>query len=146
MRAENAPMRLMKLTLLFALLTSCGPDRPENAIVTEFGCLELQHVGGWYESGQAHFGEIVVRSKESEDCPQIAQLEFQLFADANGNGNMDGAETLMSGFEQYTAFVTNTRIYPTAKEVERGSGPLWYRVIVTDSSGQAHVNVGPCEE
>lgn len=144
MRAENARMRPVLLLPLLALLLGCGPNRPENAIVVDFGCYEIQHVAGWHASGQANFSEIVVRGDPTEDCPNLAKLSFELYADANGNGALDAGESLMSGSEEYTEFTTSARIYPTSQEAQRGTGPLYYRVVLTDSSGATYVSEGPC--
>jgi len=137
-------MRIALTFLLLPLLQACGPERPENAIVANFGCYEIQHVAGFYESGSAHFSEIVVRGDSTDDCPNLAKITFDLFADANGNGALDAGESLLNGSEEYSEFTTSARIYPTSQEVERGSGPLWYSVVLIDSEGVQHTSVGAC--
>lgn len=139
-------MRTALSIFALTLLQACGPDRPENAIVADFGCYELQHVAGYYESGSAHFSEIVVRGDSTESCADLAKITFDLFADANGNGSLDAGESLLGGSEEYAAYTTSARIYPISREALRGSGPLWYSVVLVDSNGAEHVSLGACPE
>ena len=134
------------LAAAVALTTSCGPKRPENAIIVDFGCFELQHVGGWHSSGIANFGEVIVRSEDDTTCPTLAELGFTLFADTNVNGVADESEVLLATTEEYGAFTTNARIYPTENQVARGDGPLWYRIVLVDSQGEEYVSAGACPE
>lgn len=139
-------MRTALFIIALTFLQACGPDRPENATVADFGCFEIQHVAAHYSGGAAHFSEIIVRGDATDDCPRLARITFDLFADANGNGQLDANESLLAGDQQYAEFTTSARIYPTSHKVERGSGPLWYRVMLTDSEGTEHVSLGACPE
>ncbi len=141
---------LLVLLVVGLATQACGPERPENAIVEDFGCFELQHLAGYVAQGEAHFGEIIVRGEVSPECPNLAKIEYSLFADANGNGAPDESEILLSGAETYAAFTTSARLYATAsgKQLDAfpGKGPLRYRITLTDSTGAKYVSDGLCPE
>lgn len=139
-------MRSFVLFLFGLVLASCGPKRPENAIVIAFECLELQHLAGGYDDGEAYFGEIVVRGSAKEGCATLSRIDFILFADANKNEVAEPNEILHEGGEDYGDFTTSARIYATSKEAERGTGPLRYEVALTDSSGITFKSKGFCPE
>ena len=137
-------MRSLPILAAGLLLAGCGPKRPENAIVIAFDCLELQHVAGGYEDGEAYFGEIVVRGSADEGCATLSRIDFKLFADANENEVAEPKEVLHSGSETYGEYTTSARIYATSSPAARGTGTLRYEVSVTDSEGALFQSTGPC--
>ena len=131
-------------------LVACGTKRPENAIVADFPCLEIEHYGASVVGKKVLIEEVIVRVKtDDSSCPALATIEAVLFDDADGDGRISGEEEeIFKVSRTFTEHTVSARLHPSSAVLVSGiaTEALKLHITVTDQDGASFDTLHVCTE
>ena len=144
------PLSRRALAASLLVLAACGTKRPENAIVADFPCLEIEHYGASVTGKKVLIEEVIVRAKSDESsCPLLASIEAVLFDDADGDGKVSGEkEEIFKVSREFTDHTVSARLHESSAELISGiaTNALKLRIRVTDQNGESFETLHVCSE
>lgn len=144
----NVLTRSVLVTCVLAA-AGCGSKRPENAIVADFPCLEIEHYGAVLSGKQAFIDDVIVRVKsDDESCPGLASVEAVLFDDDDGDGRDSESEEIFKVYRDFAEHTVSARLEHSTITMVQGIAvdALKLRITVTDHAGGSFDTLHDCTE